>query len=39
MDLLKRVAEYYRDHQGDLQQQSDGLMQRVRGAHAPLAGG
>ena len=25
-DLLKRVAEYYRDHQDDVRQQNDGLM-------------
>ncbi len=26
-DLLQRVAEYYRDHQSDLRQQNDSLMQ------------
>ena len=36
VDLLKRVAEYYRDHQGDLKQQNEGLL-RAFGALMPPA--
>jgi hypothetical protein len=39
VDILKRVAEYYRDHQDDLRQQNDGLIRAFDDLMPPAPAG